>query len=93
MQQLKNRELLKRFDVLVIPHVTNDPRAIVSGLPMVWPPIPWRRTSETPNIGVLDSTDDVRPGIGLDGMAALQDWLATGGVVITEGGTNAVFTE
>jgi len=44
---------------------------------------PWRQ----------DSTDDVRPGIGLEGMAALSQWIAAGGVVITEGGTSAVFTD
>jgi hypothetical protein len=57
------------------------------------PPIPWRRTALTPNLGGQDSTDDVRPGIGLEGMAALSQWIAAGGVMITEGGTSAVFTD
>src|SRR5207249_11543615 len=47
----------------------------------------------TPNLSGQDSTDDVRPGIGLEGMAALNQWIAAGGVVITEGGTSGVFTE
>ena len=51
------------------------------------------RSAETPNLGGLDSTDDVRPGIGLDGLGALRDWVAAGGVLITEGGTAAVFTD
>jgi hypothetical protein len=93
VQQLKSRDLLTRFDVLVIPHVTNDAQAIVGGQPMLGPPIPWRRTAETPNIGILDSTNDVRPGIGLEGMVALRDWLTAGGVAITEGGTSGIFTE
>jgi hypothetical protein len=93
VQQLKNRDLLKRLDVLVLPYVTSDAQLIVNGLPMTGPPIPWRRTAETPNLGGIDSTDDVRPGIGLEGLAALRDWVAAGGVVITEGATGGVFTE
>jgi hypothetical protein len=93
VQQLKNRELLKPFNVVVFPYVTNNAQTIVNGLPMTGPPIPWRRSSETPNLGGIDSTDDVRPGIGLDGLTALRDWIEAGGVVITEGGTSAVFTD
>jgi Zinc carboxypeptidase len=93
VQQLKDRELLKRFDVIMFPYVTNNAQAIVNGQPMNGPPIPWRRSAETPNLGGIDSTDDVRPGIGLDGMTALSQWINAGGVLITEGGTSAVFTD
>ena len=93
VQQLENRDLLKQFNVLVLPYVTNNAQAIVNGLPMTGPKIPWRRTAETPNLGGLDSTDDVRPGIGLDGMTSLREWIEAGGVAITEGGTSAVFTD
>ena len=93
VQQLKDRELLKRFNVIMLPYVSNNPQSIVNGLPMNGPPIPWRKTAETPNLGGTDSTDDVRPGIGLEGMGALSQWLNAGGVLITEGGTSAVFTD
>ena len=93
VQQLKDRELLKQFNVLVLPFVTNNAQQIVNGLPMNGPKIPWRRSELTPNLGGPDSTDDVRPGIGLDGLAALRDWIEAGGVAITEGGTSGVFTD
>jgi hypothetical protein len=89
-QQLHDSALLARFDVLVLPHVFGDARVVVNGLPMVGPPVPWRKSAATPNLGVYDSTDDVRPGIGLLGMARLQQWVGAGGVLITEGGTTAV---
>jgi hypothetical protein len=93
VQQLKNADLLKQFNLIMFPYVTNNAQSIVNGLPMNGPPIPWRRTAETPNLGGIDSTDDVRPGIGLDGMTALSQWIGGGGVLITEGGTSAVFTD
>jgi len=92
VQQLKDREQLKQFNVIVFPFVNNNPQQIVNGLPMNGPPIPWRKSELTPNLGI-DSTDDVRPGIGLEGMTALSEWIRAGGVVITEGGTSGVFTE
>ena len=93
VQQLNRRELLRQFNVLVLPFVSNNPQQIVNGLPMNGPPIPWRRSALTPNLAGVDSTDDVRPGIGLEGMASLNQWLAAGGVLITEGGTSGIFTE
>jgi hypothetical protein len=93
VQQLKNRDVLKQLNVIMLPFVNNNPQQIVNGQPMNGPPIPWRKTELTPNLGGIDSTDDVRPGIGLDGMTALSEWIKAGGVVITEGGTSAVFTD
>ena len=88
-QQLDSARLA-RFDVIVLPYVSDNARTIVNGQPMIGPPIPWRRTAETPNLGTPDSTADVRPGIGLAGMSALQGWIQRGGLLITEGGTSSV---
>jgi hypothetical protein len=89
-QQLQDSALLARLDVLVLPHIGGDSRAIVNGLSTVGPPVPWKKTPETPNLGQYDSTDDVRPGIGLAGLMRLQQWIAAGGVLMTEGSTSAV---
>jgi hypothetical protein len=45
--------------------------------------IPWKTTELTPNIGKIDSTDDIRPGLGWEGMANLQGFVRSGGVLIT----------
>jgi hypothetical protein len=89
-QQLRDSAMLARFDVLVLPHVGGDPRNVVNGQPMTGPPVPWKRSAETPNLGRYDSTDDVRPGIGLGGMERLHAWVAGGGLLITEGASAGV---
>ncbi len=89
-QDLRDSAAIANLDVLVLPYVSDNARAIVNGLPMTGPPIPWRRTPETPSLGGYDETDDVRPGIGLAGLARLEWWIRRGGVLITEGGTAAV---
>jgi hypothetical protein len=44
--------------------------------------MPWKKTELTPNLGNTDETDDIRPGMGWDGLAALQKFVANGGVLI-----------
>src|SRR6202012_6150212 len=58
---------------------------IINGLPTTWGnPLPWKNTAETPNlVSKNDSTDDVRPGLGWDGLAKLHEFVAKGGVLLT----------
>src|SRR6185503_3459396 len=44
-------DLRARYDAILFPPVGTGPRAIVDGLPMWGPPIPWKETAETPNLG------------------------------------------
>src|SRR5213075_1995940 len=61
----------------------SNPQLIVSGMPMFGNPLPWKTTSLTPNIGKIDSTDDMRPGLGWSGLESLQRFVRQGGVFIT----------
>ncbi len=63
----------------------SSPTAIINGLPSAWGnPLPWKNTPETPNlVGKNDSTDDMRPGLGWEGVANLQNFVAKGGVLLT----------
>jgi hypothetical protein len=87
-QRLKEPGLLDKFDVVLFPHVNGPSTTIVNGRPMVGPAIPWKKTPLTPNIGVIDSTDDIRPGLGFDGLAALKQFVERGGLLVTEGNTS-----
>jgi hypothetical protein len=80
-------DLNAKYDVILFPPVGfNAPMsAIVNGLPMSWGnPLPWKNTPETPNlVGKNDSTEDMRPGLGWEGVAHLQAFVAKGGVLLT----------
>jgi len=89
-QSLSKPGALDRFDVIVFPHVGVPTTTLLNGRPMVGPPIPWKKTPQTPNLGLLDATDDVRPGMGLAGADALRRFVERGGVLITEGSTSAL---
>jgi hypothetical protein len=45
-------------------------------------PIPWETTELTPNIGVIDSTADIRPGMGYEGLLHLVDFVNDGGLLL-----------
>jgi hypothetical protein len=83
----KTENLNAKYDVILFPPVGYgaNPTAIVNGLPGGWGnPLPWKNTPETPNlVGKNDSTDDMRPGLGWEGVAALQSFVRNGGVLLT----------
>ena len=87
-QRLGEPGVLDRFDVVIFPHVSAPPTTVVDGRPMVGPAVPWKKTALTPNIGVIDSTDDIRPGLGFAGLAALHHFVDRGGLLVTEGNSS-----
>ena len=55
-QVAKDGMLRSKFDVIVFPPVGRNPDAIVNGQPTDWGnPIPWKKTAETPNLGLRGS--------------------------------------
>ncbi len=78
----KDPDLKARYDVILFPPVGRGGQGIVTGLPMWGNPLPWKNTPETPNLGKLDSTDDMRPGLGWSGLEHLQDFVRRGGLLL-----------
>ncbi len=78
----KDADLNKKYDVIVFGPGGGNPNAVIQGRPMYGNPIPWKTTTLTPNIGKIDSTDDIRPGLGWSGLMNLQNFVKNGGVFI-----------
>jgi hypothetical protein len=77
-------DLRSKYDVILFaPMERARPQQIVDGMPMYGNPLPWQKTDLTPNLGLNDSTPDMRPGLGLDGLQHLKDFVAHGGLLIT----------
>jgi len=74
--------LRARWDVVVFPPVGRTAAAIVAGMPRWGNALPWKTTALTPNLGKIDSTDDMRPGLGAAGVQNLRDFVAAGGLLI-----------
>src|SRR6266516_1174455 len=87
-------DLNAKYDVILFPPVGYNAgvNAVVNGIPTAWGnPLPWKNTPETPNlVGKNDSTDDLRPGLGWDGVAHLQEFVERGGVLLTAMDTSSL---
>ena len=92
-QRLARAGALDRYDVVLYPHVSATPGVLVNGRPRVGPPIPWKKTALTPSLGGPDETDDMRVGMGYEGVAALRRFVERGGLLVTEGGTSRLPVE
>jgi hypothetical protein len=77
-------ELRAKYDAILFGPVGGASlRQIVDGLPMWGKPLPWQSTALTPNLGRIDSTPDIRPGLGEAGLANLKRFVRDGGLLVT----------
>jgi len=84
-QKLKTMtDLRSKYDVILFGPVGGSAQSIVNGRPTTGDPIPFKASSITPNLGgAPDTTDDMRPGMGLEGIFALHKFIEDGGLFIT----------
>ena len=80
-----NAQLRETYDVIVMGQQRGDAMGLVRGL-QGDDPIPWKATEITPNIGRQASTDDMRGGLGLEGVLHLKEFVEAGGVFVTLAG-------
>ncbi len=93
-QKLREGRLRERYDVIIFPHVGGSAVSQVNGMPRTGgAPIPYKRTEKTPHLGALDESDDIRGGMGIQGLAELATFVEQGGLLITEGSTALLFPE
>jgi hypothetical protein len=79
----RDSDLKRKYDVILFAPVGRGSQAIINGMPMYGNPLPWKKTQLTPNLGNIDETDDMRPGLGWSGLQNLQKFVKDGGLFIT----------
>ncbi len=93
-QKLREGNLRAKYDVIVFPSIGGSSVSQVNGIPKTGPDaIPYKKSQLTPNLGVEDSSDDIRGGMGIDGLAELVKFVEAGGTLITEGSTTTILPD
>jgi hypothetical protein len=93
-QKLKEGNLRSKYDVIIFPHVGGTAQSQVNGMAMTGrAALPYKKTDKTPNLGFVDQSDDIRGGMGIEGLSELVRFVQAGGTLITEGSTATIFPE
>ena len=80
--------LREKFDVIILPPMGQGGAAglsaMIRGLPMRGNAMPWKNSDETPNFSAsgLDTTDDIRGGLGYSGLSNLEQFVRDGGLLM-----------
>jgi len=93
-KKLREGNLRAKYDVIIYPHVGGTAQSMIAGIPMTGTqPIPYKKSDLTPNLGYMDSTDDIRGGMGFEGLQELGKFVQEGGTLISEGSTASLMAE
>ena len=83
-------DLKAKYDVIIFPPVTSSLPTLINGVRKrllddgsdFGGPVPFKSTELTPNLGGVDDSDDIRGGLGFDGLAHLKTFVEKGGVFV-----------
>jgi uncharacterized membrane protein YgcG len=90
----KTPNLRDKWDVIIWGPVGGTAQSLVRGVPKrsdTEAPIPWQKSDVTPNMGQSpDTTADMRGGMGIIGVANLQNFIEGGGLFVTVGANASI---
>ncbi|HJY35886.1 MAG TPA: hypothetical protein VJ299_00410, partial [Steroidobacteraceae bacterium] len=84
-EDIRAGNLRAKYDVLLYGHVDLELAEQIHGIPKAWGPMPFKKTKQTPSHGTPASSDDITGGIGWEGLAEIQKFAESGGVLVTLG--------
>jgi hypothetical protein len=84
-EDIRAGKLHDKYDVLLYGHVDLELAEQIQGIPKAWGPMPYKHTAATPSHGTPAASDDITGGIGYEGLAELQRFVDSGGLLITLG--------
>lgn len=90
--ELRKGNLRAKYDVIIYPHVGGSAQSHIAGIIKNGDtPLPYRKSPATPNLGANDQADDIRGGLGIEGLTELYKFVQAGGTLIVEGSTSTIF--
>ena len=89
--KLRDANLRQKYDVIIMPDIGGSVQSMVNGVAKIGnTPLPYKKTAEFPSLGTPDSSDDIRGGMGFEGVKNLYEFVQQGGTLIVEGSTSLI---
>ena len=92
-EDVRAGRLSSRCDVIVYGHVDLELAEQLQGLPTKWSPMAFKKTASTPSLGTPAWSDDITGGLGGTGLANLQTFVESGGLLATLGNATMLALE
>lgn len=92
-EQVRGGNLRDKYDVIILPTQGRSTHNIVFDIPMKGKPLAYTKTDQYRYLGDYGSSEDIRGGMGLEGLTELKKFVEQGGVLITTGDASAVPVE
>ena len=86
--RVRQGSLRAAYDVIVIPHQAGTAKRLVFDIPSRGQPIAYTKSSEFKNLGMYGESDDITGGMGVEGVAELDKFVKSGGVLVTLGASS-----
>jgi hypothetical protein len=87
-EDVRRGGLRQRFDVIVFPNTYSSPAEIAQGMDPRHRPLAYTKTPEFPSHGTPTSSPDITGGFTWAGIGNLEQFVRTGGVLLTLGGAS-----
>jgi len=87
-ERVRQGDLRSAYDVVVIPNQGGSGKRIVYDVEGRDKPLAYTRTEQFKFLGMYGESEDIRGGMGLEGLLELQKFVHEGGLLITLGGAS-----
>ena len=84
-ERVRQGNLKAAYDVIVIPNQSGTAKRLVFDIESRGEPIEYRKSDKFKNLGMYGESDDIRGGMGLEGVTELDRFVKAGGVLVTLG--------
>ncbi len=89
-EQVLAGNLASKYDLILIPTQARTSKALVTDIPKSKTPLAYTKTPEFKFLGDYGSSDDITGGMGTQGVAELQRFTESGGLLVTLGASSAL---
>jgi hypothetical protein len=89
-ERVRKGDLRAQYDVILVPSQGATAKRLVYDIDMRGGPLPYTKTAAFPSHGAYGESDDIRGGMGLEGVLELQHFLDAGGTIVTLGAASAM---